>query len=69
MTSPRSARIIHKALNAGINFLGIADAYGDSEEVVGKALKGRRGNVVLATKFGRPTGEDSNQRDAFPDRA
>ncbi|MFE0419943.1 aldo/keto reductase [Streptomyces tendae] len=57
-----SARIIHKALDAGINFLDTGDAYGDSEEVVGKALKGRRENVVLATKFGMPAGEDPNQR-------
>ncbi|WP_037906384.1 aldo/keto reductase [Actinacidiphila yeochonensis] len=47
-----SARIIHKALDAGINFVDTADAYGDSEEVVGKALQGRRDDVVLATKFG-----------------
>jgi aryl-alcohol dehydrogenase-like predicted oxidoreductase len=57
-----SIGIIHKALDAGINFIDTADAYGDSEEVVGKALKGRRDNVVLATKFSRPTGEDPNQR-------
>lgn len=53
-----SVRIIHKALDAGINLVDTADAYGDSEEVVGKALKGRRDSVVLATKFGRPVGED-----------
>ncbi|MFJ8546644.1 aldo/keto reductase [Streptomyces sp. NPDC093586] len=57
-----SARIIHRALDAGINFLDTGDAYGDSEEVVGEALKGRRENVVLATKFGMPAGEDPNQR-------
>ncbi|MBV7700969.1 aldo/keto reductase [Streptomyces sp. TRM70350] len=57
-----SARVIHKALDVGINLLDTADAYGDSEEVVGKALKGRRDNVVLATKFGLPAGEDPNQR-------
>ncbi|MFC8568228.1 aldo/keto reductase [Streptomyces sp. NPDC057245] len=57
-----SARIIHKALDAGINFLDTADAYADSEEVVGKALEGRRDDVVLATKFGRPVGEDPNRR-------
>jgi aryl-alcohol dehydrogenase-like predicted oxidoreductase len=59
-----SIRVIHKALDAGINFLDTADAYGDSEEVVGKALKGRRDNVVLATKFSRPTGDDPNQQGA-----
>ncbi|GAA2396640.1 hypothetical protein GCM10010170_112700 [Dactylosporangium salmoneum] len=49
-----SARVLHKALDAGINFVDTADAYGDSEEVVGRALKGRRDDVVLATKFARP---------------
>ena len=57
-----SVRIIHKALDAGINFLDTADAYGDSEEVVGKALKGRRDTVVLTTKVSRPTGTDPNQQ-------
>src|SRR5262245_13451768 len=57
-----SARIIHKALDAGINFVDTADAYGDSEEVVGKALKGRRDNVVLTTKVSRPMGTDPNQQ-------
>ena len=51
-----SIRVIHKALDAGINLVDTADAYGDSEEVVGKALKGRRDNVVLATKFEPPDG-------------
>jgi aryl-alcohol dehydrogenase-like predicted oxidoreductase len=59
-----SIRVIHKALDAGINLLDSADAYGDSEEVVGRALKGRRDNVVLATKFGRPAGDDPNQQGA-----
>jgi aryl-alcohol dehydrogenase-like predicted oxidoreductase len=59
-----SARIIHKALDAGINFVDTADAYGDSEDVVGKALEGRRDDVVLATKFGRPTGQDPNHQGA-----
>lgn len=59
-----SARIIHKALDAGINLIDTADAYGDSEEVVGKALKGRRDNVVLMTKFSRPMGTDPNQQGA-----
>ena len=59
-----SARIIHKALDAGINFVDTADAYGDSEEVLGQALVGRRDDVVLATKFGRPTGQDPNHQGA-----
>ena len=64
-----SVRIIHRALDAGINFVDTADAYsippqGNSEVVVGKAIKGRRGSVVLATKFGRPVSDDPNQRGA-----
>jgi len=59
-----SIRIIHKALDAGINLIDTADAYGDSEEVVGRALKGRRDSVVLATKFSRPIGTDPNCRGA-----
>jgi len=57
-------RIVHKALDAGINFIDTADAYsrGESEEIVGKALKGRRDNVVLATKAHIPMGEDPNQQ-------
>lgn len=59
-----SVRIIHKALDAGINFVDTADAYsrGESEEIVGKALKGRRDDVVLATKAHLPMGEDPNQQ-------
>ncbi|WAL65899.1 aldo/keto reductase [Amycolatopsis cynarae] len=59
-----SIRIIHKALDAGINFVDTADMYsrGESEEIVGKALKGRRENVVLATKVHNPMGDDPNQR-------
>ncbi|GAA5113604.1 aldo/keto reductase [Pseudonocardia adelaidensis] len=59
-----SVRIIRKALDAGVNVIDTADAYGDSEEVVGKALEGRRDDVVLATKFGRPTGQDPNRQGA-----
>ena len=53
------------ALDAGINFIDTADVYsqGESEEIVGKALAGgRRDDVVLATKFYAPMGEDPNQR-------
>jgi aryl-alcohol dehydrogenase-like predicted oxidoreductase len=59
-----SIRIIHKALDAGINFVDTADMYshGESEEIVGKALKGRRDSVVLATKVYNPMGDDPNQR-------
>jgi aryl-alcohol dehydrogenase-like predicted oxidoreductase len=59
-----SARIIHKALDAGINFIDTSDAYGESEVAVGKALKGRRDNVVLTTKFSRPIGDDPNHQGA-----
>jgi aryl-alcohol dehydrogenase-like predicted oxidoreductase len=60
-----SVRIIHAALDAGINFIDTADVYGqgESEEIVAKALSGgRRDNVVLATKFHNAMGEDPNQR-------
>ena len=59
-----SIRVIHKALDAGINFVDTADAYGDSEEIVGRALKGRRDTVILATKVSRPMGADPNQQGA-----
>src|ERR1700712_3874909 len=57
-----SIRIIHAALDGGINFVDTADVYssGESEEIVGEALKGRRDDVVLATKFFIPTGEGPN---------
>jgi aryl-alcohol dehydrogenase-like predicted oxidoreductase len=59
-------RIIHAAIDAGVNFIDTADVYsaGESEEIVGKALKGRRDDVVLATKFVAPMSEDTNQRGA-----
>src|SRR5262244_3706380 len=61
-----SIRIIHAALDGGINFIDTADVYsaGESEQIVGKALKGRRDDVVLATKFVAPMSEDTNQRGA-----
>jgi aryl-alcohol dehydrogenase-like predicted oxidoreductase len=59
-------RVIHAALDAGINFIDTADVYsaGESEEIVAKALEGRRDEVVLATKFVAPMGADTNQRGA-----
>ena len=59
-----STRIIHRALDAGINFIDTADAYsaGESEEIVGKALKGRRDDVVLATKVHFPIDDEPNHR-------
>jgi aryl-alcohol dehydrogenase-like predicted oxidoreductase len=57
-----SIRIIHRALDAGINFIDTADVYsrGESEQIVGKALAGgRRDNVVLATKVHGTMGDGS----------
>jgi aryl-alcohol dehydrogenase-like predicted oxidoreductase len=60
-----SLRIIHRALDAGINFIDTADVYaqGESEEIVGKALAdGRRDDVILATKFHGAMGDDPNRQ-------
>jgi aryl-alcohol dehydrogenase-like predicted oxidoreductase len=58
-----SIRIIHAALDEGINFIDTADMYsaGESEEIVGKALRGRRDEVILATKVHFPMGEGRNR--------
>jgi aryl-alcohol dehydrogenase-like predicted oxidoreductase len=63
-----SIRIVHSALEAGINLIDTADVYssGQSELIVGKALKNRRDEVVLATKFSLPMGEDPNHRGGSP---
>lgn len=57
-------RIIHTALDAGINLVDTADVYaaGENEELVAEALRGRRDDVVLATKFHHPMGDDVNRR-------
>jgi aryl-alcohol dehydrogenase-like predicted oxidoreductase len=54
----------HRAFDAGVNFVDTADVYssGESEQIVGKAIKDRRDRVVLATKFMGPMGEDINMR-------
>jgi aryl-alcohol dehydrogenase-like predicted oxidoreductase len=60
-----SIRIIHRALDGGINFIDTADVYaqGESEEIVGKALAGgRRDDIVLATKFHGAMGSDPNRQ-------
>lgn len=59
-----ATRIIHRALDAGINFVDTADVYsaGVSEEIVGAALAGRRDEVFLATKFFMPMDDDPNHR-------
>jgi aryl-alcohol dehydrogenase-like predicted oxidoreductase len=59
-----SIRIIHRALDAGINFVDTADVYsrGESEQIVGEALAGgRRDNVILATKVHGSMGDDPNE--------
>ncbi|MGV1007278.1 MAG: aldo/keto reductase [Dermatophilaceae bacterium] len=58
-----AVRIVHRALDAGINVIDTADVYsaGVSEEIVGQALAGRRDEVVLATKFFMPMGDGPNQ--------
>ncbi len=59
---PESARIIHAALDAGINLVDTADTYnaGECEAIVGRALAGRRSHVVLATKVHYATGPGPN---------
>ena len=59
-----ATRIIHRALDAGINFVDTADVYsaGVSEEIVGQAIAGRRDEVFLATKFFMPMDDDPNHR-------
>jgi aryl-alcohol dehydrogenase-like predicted oxidoreductase len=59
-----SVRMIHRSLDAGINFVDTADVYssGRSEEIVGRALRGRRDEVVLATKVNGEMGPGRNER-------
>jgi aryl-alcohol dehydrogenase-like predicted oxidoreductase len=54
--------MVGRALDAGINMIDTADAYGDSEEMLAHALQGRRDQVVLASKFARPIDDDVNHR-------
>ncbi len=56
-------RIVHAAIDAGVNFVDTADVYsaGESEQIVGKALKGRRDDIVLATKVHANMGEGQNR--------
>ena len=63
-TEAESVATIHHALDQGLNFLDTADMYGpfQNEELVGRAIKGRRHQVVLATKFGNVRGEDGSFR-------
>jgi aryl-alcohol dehydrogenase-like predicted oxidoreductase len=57
-------RIVHRALDAGVNLVDTADVYasGETEEIVGEALRGRRDGVILATKAHGPMGADPNMR-------
>ncbi|MDQ2877345.1 MAG: aldo/keto reductase [Actinomycetota bacterium] len=59
-----SIRIIHRAIDAGINFIDTADVYsaGESEQIVGRALAGKRENIVLATKAHASMGDDPNMK-------
>jgi aryl-alcohol dehydrogenase-like predicted oxidoreductase len=62
----QTARVVHAAIDAGINFLDTADIYGRtrSEEFLGRVLKGRHDRVIIATKFGKPV--DEQKRGASP---
>lgn len=61
-----TARVFDRAIDAGINFIDTADVYGagDTEEIVGEMIKGRRDQLFVATKFGYPRGEDLDRRGA-----
>ncbi|HEY7210127.1 MAG TPA: aldo/keto reductase [Bryobacteraceae bacterium] len=63
--------LVHSALDLGINFLDTANIYGDSEVKVGKALRGRREGIILATKFGIVPGSSYQNRavDGSPENA
>ncbi len=67
LDADRTAEVVHTALDAGINFFDTADIYGkgQSEEFLGRALAGRRADVIIATKFGMPM--DENRRGARPE--
>ncbi|MFB7089376.1 aldo/keto reductase [Streptomyces sp. NPDC056296] len=65
-TQDEATAIVDAALEAGVNLIDTADMYsaGESEEMVGKAIAGRRDDIVLATKAGMPMGEERNHRGA-----
>src|SRR5262245_27348803 len=56
--------VVNAALELGVNLIDTPDIYGDSEDFVGRALEGRRDDVVLATKFGGQTGADPTHKGA-----
>ena len=57
-------RMVDKSIDAGINYFDTSDvySYGESEEILGKALKGKRDDVILATKFSLPMGDNPNHK-------
>lgn len=63
-TQDEATALVDAALDAGINLIDTADMYsaGESEEMVGRAIAGRRDDIVLATKAGMPMGEERNHR-------
>ncbi|MER5517715.1 aldo/keto reductase [Streptomyces sp. NPDC002763] len=63
-TQEEATALVDAALDAGINLIDTADMYGqgESEEMVGKAIAGRRDDLVLATKAGMPMGDERNHR-------
>ncbi|KOT42630.1 aldo/keto reductase [Streptomyces caelestis] len=63
-TQEEATALVDAALEAGVNLIDTADVYGDgeSEEMVGKAVAGRRDDIVLATKAGLPMGDEPNHR-------
>ncbi|MCX4912294.1 aldo/keto reductase [Streptomyces sp. NBC_00687] len=63
-TQDEATAVVDAALEGGINLIDTADMYGggESEEMVGKAIAGRRDDIVLATKAGLPMGDDPNRR-------
>src|SRR5579885_1392485 len=64
-----SIDVIHRALDLGVNFLDTADVYGvgHNEELVGRAIRDRRDQVVLATKFANVPGADPPRIDGRPE--
>ncbi len=67
-TEDAAVAMVHTALDSGVNLIDTADVYtsGESERVVGLAIKDRRDEVVLATKFGLPMGDHPNQSGGSP---
>ncbi|MEU8477873.1 aldo/keto reductase [Streptomyces hygroscopicus] len=63
-TQDEATAIVDAALESGVNLIDTADMYGggESEEMVGKAIAGRRDDIVLATKAGMPMGDERNHR-------